>query len=52
MPEVQLRKRVIIVEEVFHEGGPVPPIPPRRAAALPNRPNRIGVSLSLAMRAQ
>jgi hypothetical protein len=34
MPEVQVRKRVIIVEEVFHEGGPVAPIPPRRAAAL------------------
>lgn len=34
MPEVQLRKRVIIVEEVFHEGGPVATIPLRRAAAL------------------
>jgi hypothetical protein len=34
MPEVQLRKRVIIVEEVFHEGGPVAAIPLRRAAAL------------------
>jgi len=34
MPEVQLRKRVIIVEEVFHEGGPVAAIPLRRGAAL------------------
>jgi len=22
MPEVALRKRVIVVEEIFHEGGP------------------------------
>jgi hypothetical protein len=34
MPEVQLRKRVIVVEEVFHEGGPVAAVPLRRAAAL------------------
>ncbi|HXH65700.1 MAG TPA: amino acid synthesis family protein [Candidatus Limnocylindrales bacterium] len=34
MPEVQLRKRVIIVEEVFHEGGPVAALPLRRAAAV------------------
>jgi Amino acid synthesis len=34
MPEVQVRKRVVIVEEVFHEGGPVAPNPLRRAAAL------------------
>ena len=34
MPEVQLRKRVIVVEEIFHEGGPVAAIPLRRAAAL------------------
>jgi hypothetical protein len=34
MREVQLRKRVIVVEEVFHEGGPVAAIPLRRAAAL------------------
>jgi hypothetical protein len=34
MPEVQLRKRVIVVEEVFHEGGPVAVTPLRRAAAL------------------
>jgi hypothetical protein len=34
MPEVQIRKRVLLVEEIFHEGGPVAPKPPRRAAAL------------------
>ena len=34
MPEVQLRKRVTIVEEIFHEGGPLATRPPRRAAAL------------------
>jgi hypothetical protein len=34
MPEPQLRKRVIIVEEIFHEGGPVATTPLRRAAAL------------------
>jgi len=34
MLEVQVRKRVVIVEEVFHEGGPVAPTPLRRAAAL------------------
>src|SRR4029077_11048642 len=34
MPEVQLRKRIIVVEEVFHEGGPVAATPLRRAAAL------------------
>jgi hypothetical protein len=34
MPEVQLRKRVIVVEEIFHEGGPIAPVPLRRAAAL------------------
>ncbi|HET7106374.1 MAG TPA: amino acid synthesis family protein [Candidatus Acidoferrum sp.] len=34
MPEVQLRKRVIVIEEVFHEGGPVAATPLRRAAAL------------------
>jgi len=34
MPEVQLRKRLTIVEEVFHEGGPVARVPQRRAAAL------------------
>ena len=34
MPEVQLRKRVMVVEEVFHEGGPAAAVPLRRAAAL------------------
>ena len=34
MPEVQIRKRVLVVEEIFHEGGPVAPTPLRRAAAL------------------
>src|ERR1700687_4257261 len=34
MPEVQIRKRVLLVEEIFHEGGPVAPKPQRRAAAL------------------
>lgn len=34
MPEVQLRKRVIVVEEIFHEGGPLAATPLRRAAAL------------------
>jgi len=34
MPEVRVRKRVIVVEEIFHEGGPVATTPQRRAAAL------------------
>jgi hypothetical protein len=34
MPEVQIRKRLISVEEVFHEGGPVATVPLRRAVAL------------------
>lgn len=34
MPEVRLRKRVIGVEEVFHEGGPSAPAPLRRVFAL------------------
>jgi hypothetical protein len=34
MPEVQVRKRLISVEEIFHEGGPVATVPLRRAAAL------------------
>ena len=34
MPEVQIRKRVLLVEEIFHEGGPVASEPQRRAAAL------------------
>jgi amino acid synthesis protein len=34
MPEVQVRKRFLAVEEIFHEGGPIAPTPLRRAAAL------------------
>jgi amino acid synthesis protein len=34
MPEVLVRKKVISVEEIFHEGGPVAQKPLRRAAAL------------------
>ncbi len=34
MPEVQLRKKLTIMEEIFHEGGPPPAIPLRRAAAI------------------
>jgi hypothetical protein len=34
MLEVRLRKRLIAVEEIFHEGGPVSHVPLRRAAAL------------------
>lgn len=34
MPEPVLRKSAIIVEEIYHEGGPVPAVPLRRAAAL------------------
>jgi hypothetical protein len=33
MPEVRVRKRAIVVEEIFHEGGPVAAKPLRRAAA-------------------
>jgi Amino acid synthesis len=34
MPEVQVRKKVTAVEEIFHEGGPVSSTPLCRAAAL------------------
>jgi len=34
MPSVELRKRVTIVEDIFHEGGPVAGTPYRRAAIL------------------
>ena len=34
MPEVELRKKLTVVEEIFHEGGPAPGVPLRRAAAL------------------
>ena len=34
MPEVRVRKKLTVVEEIFHEGGPPAPVPLRRAAAL------------------
>ena len=34
MPEVVIRKKLISMEEIFHEGGPVAETPLRRAAAL------------------
>jgi len=34
MPEVRVRKRVVTVEEIFHEGGPVAAKPQRRAAVV------------------
>jgi hypothetical protein len=34
MPEVRIRKMAVTVEEIFHEGGPAPFVPLRRAAAL------------------
>ncbi|MGE3832862.1 MAG: amino acid synthesis family protein [Parvibaculaceae bacterium] len=34
MPEIKIRKRVTIVEEILHEGGPVAGTPLKRAAAL------------------
>ena len=34
MPEVRVRKRVLVIEEIFHEGGPPAGKPLRRAAAL------------------
>jgi hypothetical protein len=34
MPEVQVRKKLMVVEEIFHEGGPPAADPQRRAAAL------------------
>ena len=34
MPEVILRKKLLFVEDIFHEGGPVAARPLRRAAAL------------------
>ena len=32
MPDVEVRKIVIVVEEIFHEGGPVAAKPLRRGA--------------------
>jgi hypothetical protein len=34
MTDVQIRKTITVVEEIFHEGGPVSATPLRRAAAL------------------
>jgi hypothetical protein len=34
MPDIELRKRLLTVEEIFHEGGPVAAVPLRRAAAI------------------
>ena len=34
MPSVEIRKRVVTVEEIFHEGGPIAATPYRRAAVL------------------
>jgi Amino acid synthesis len=34
MPEIVLRKRAVIVEDIFHEGGPVRPVPLKRGAIL------------------
>ncbi len=34
MPDVELRKRIVTVEEIFHEGGPRRTAPVRRAAAI------------------
>ncbi len=34
MPEVRVRKRIVTVEDIFHEGGSVSTAPVRRAAAL------------------
>ena len=34
MPEVAVRKKITIVEEIFHEGGPIASTPLRRAAVL------------------
>ena len=34
MPEVKIRKRLVTVEEIFHEGGPQVAVPHRRGAIL------------------
>jgi hypothetical protein len=34
MPEVHVRKRLLMVEDIFHEGGPIADNPQRRAAVL------------------
>ena len=32
MPEIAIRKSVIVLDEIFHEGGPMAPVPLRRGA--------------------
>ena len=34
MPKVEIRKKLMVVEEIFHENGPAPEKPLRRAASL------------------
>ena len=34
MPEVKVRKFLVSVEEIYHEGGPVAAVPPRRGVVL------------------
>ncbi len=34
MPDVAVRKRIITVEEIFHEGGPPPAVPLKRGAVI------------------
>lgn len=34
MPEVKVRKFLVSVEEIYHEGGPAAAVPPRRGAVL------------------
>ena len=34
MPDILQRKRILVIEEIFHEGGPARPIPVKRGAAL------------------
>jgi hypothetical protein len=34
LPAIEVRKHILVVEEILHEGGPPAAIPPRRAAAL------------------
>jgi hypothetical protein len=34
MPEIRIRKKATVMEEIFHEGGPVSAVPLRRAAVL------------------
>lgn len=34
MPEIEIRKKLMIIEEIFHEGGPKSAVPLRRAASM------------------